>query len=62
MTSGATTVLNRANSKSDSLRTTIPSYFIKHFSLEKGHKLLWKLETKNDVPYLRVWPVSKKKD
>lgn len=61
MTSGTVTTLNKANNKSDSLRTTIPSYFIKHFSLEKGHKLCWKLEYENDEPYIRVCPILSEK-
>jgi bifunctional DNA-binding transcriptional regulator/antitoxin component of YhaV-PrlF toxin-antitoxin module len=34
-------VLQPATSKSNSLRTTVPSYVVNQFSLKKGDKLQW---------------------
>jgi bifunctional DNA-binding transcriptional regulator/antitoxin component of YhaV-PrlF toxin-antitoxin module len=35
------TTLTKATTKSDSLRTTVPSYIVKLFELKEGDKIIW---------------------
>jgi len=44
MVNGQITTLTKANTTSESLRTTVPSGIIKQFDLHEGDKLKWKLE------------------
>lgn len=44
MVNGQTTTLTKANSTSESLRTTVPSGIIKQFDLHEGDKLKWRLK------------------
>ena len=60
MVEGLKTTLTKAHSKSESLRTTIPMCIRKQFDLEKGDKLLWNYETKDDQLILVVKPDKKK--
>ena len=41
---GNTTTLSLAVSKSDSLRTTVPTHIVSQFKLKAGGKLDWNLE------------------
>ena len=42
-TKGNTTTLQLAVSKSDSLRTTVPTHIVSQFKLKAGDKLDWEL-------------------
>ena len=42
-TKGNTTTCSLAVSKSDSLRTTVPSHIVSQFDLKPGNKLKWSL-------------------
>lgn len=42
------TVVTKASSKSDSLRTTIPSGIVKQFDLKEGDKLDWSIEPRKN--------------
>lgn len=41
---GEKTVLVKAQSKSNSLRTTVPASIVKQFGLKEGSQLIWKFE------------------
>jgi len=43
MDRGEPTILTKATSKSDSLRTTVPSSIVKQFGLKEGDKIIWQL-------------------
>ena len=42
--SGDITILTKANTKSNSLRTTIPMSITKHFGLKEGGHLRWDIQ------------------
>ena len=43
---GEKTILVKAQSKSTSLRTTVPKNIVNQFGLKEGSSLIWKLEAK----------------
>lgn len=51
-----TTILQKASSKYDSLRTTLPNAFRKHFNLKEGDKLVWDLVQKDGEFVLVIKP------
>jgi hypothetical protein len=55
---GQFTVLTKANSRSKSLRTTIPIYIIRQFGLSEGSYLRWEIKAKQDKLLVIVSPVD----
>lgn len=55
---GETTVLTRATSKSESLRTTLPAGIARQFKLKEGDKLEWEIKPKKNRLIIVVQPVS----
>jgi hypothetical protein len=57
------TTLSLATSKSESLRTTVPSWVVSHFKLKEGDILDWEMKVVDGVLSLIVSPkpVSKGK-
>jgi bifunctional DNA-binding transcriptional regulator/antitoxin component of YhaV-PrlF toxin-antitoxin module len=45
---GEQTVLTKAASKSDSLRTTVPMSIVRYLKLKEGDRLTWELEAKDN--------------
>lgn len=59
---GTITVLTRASSKhSESLRTTVPIFIIRHFGLRAGDELEWELQAINNQINIVVKPRKVKK-
>lgn len=65
---GETTQLNKASSKSDSLRTTVPAGIVKQFGMKEGDALDWSIEIKGSKLIIEIshikqerLPVSEKK-
>jgi antitoxin component of MazEF toxin-antitoxin module len=56
---GERTVLTRATSKSDSLRTTVPRSIVKHFDIQERDQLEWSFEVKNSKLMIEVKPIRK---
>jgi bifunctional DNA-binding transcriptional regulator/antitoxin component of YhaV-PrlF toxin-antitoxin module len=54
-----TTVLSRATSNSESLRTTVPRSIVKHFGLREGDTLEWRLEIRSSELTIEVSPVKR---
>ncbi len=54
---GEITVLTKATSKSQSLRTTIPMGIVKQLNLEEGEKLNWELVPKDNKLAIVVTPI-----
>lgn len=54
-----TTTLTRATSKSESLRTTVPSGIARQFRLKEGEKLEWNIEPRKNKLVIVLRPVSK---
>ena len=57
--SGIETVLTRASTNSESLRTTLPLHLVKQFDLEAGDKLSWEFLTVGGELKIVVSPVKK---
>lgn len=53
---GEKTTLTKASTKSESLRTTVPSGIVKQFSLTEGDKLDWMLKAENGELIIVVKP------
>lgn len=51
---GEKTILVKAQSKSTSLRTTVPASIVKQFELKEGSQLYWKLEAKRSTMVICV--------
>lgn len=58
-TKGETTKLVNAKTRSDSLRTTVPSFIVKTLHLESGDELSWEIESL-DEKTLRVHVIKGK--
>ena len=52
------TTLTKANTMSDSLRTTVPSSIAKHYDLKNGDKLGWYLRPEGDRILVIVMPMK----
>lgn len=59
---GETTILTRATSKSESLRTTLPAGIARQFRLKEGDKLEWVLEPRKNKLVIIVTPISNGKE
>ena len=57
-TKGNTTACSLAVSKSDSLRTTVPSHIVNQFNLKPGSKLKWNLEAGKGRLKIIITPVK----
>lgn len=55
---GDITNLTKANTKSNSLRTTIPMSVTNQFGLKEGDKLSWKIEAENNNLVIKIKPVK----
>lgn len=57
MPDGHVTMLSKANDKSQSLRTTVPAFFIQQAQLKEGDGLLWMFDKDEEQGiYLKVFP------
>lgn len=56
---GDITNLTRANTRSNSLRTTIPMSITNQFGLKEGDKLIWKIEADNNQLIIKIKPIEK---
>lgn len=57
---GEITVLNKATTKSMSLRTTIPMGIVKQFNLSEGDKLNWEIRVEGGELIIVVKPLKKR--
>jgi bifunctional DNA-binding transcriptional regulator/antitoxin component of YhaV-PrlF toxin-antitoxin module len=55
---GTITYIAKANSRSNSLRTTIPMSITNQFGFKEGDKLLWKIEAENNNLIIKIKPVE----
>ena len=55
---GEITALNKATTKSKSLRTTIPMGIVKQFSLSEGDKLNWEIRAEGGELIIVVKPLK----
>jgi antitoxin component of MazEF toxin-antitoxin module len=55
---GDITVITKANTKSNSLRTTIPMSITRQFNLQVGDKLVWKMEVENNSLIIKIKPIE----
>jgi antitoxin component of MazEF toxin-antitoxin module len=55
---GELTSLNKATTKNESLRTTVPRSIIKHFGLTDEDKLEWNLKVENGEIIIHVKPIK----
>lgn len=62
MTKPYVTTLTRANSKGESLRTTVPSSIAKHYDLKEGDKIGWHFDAKNGEIFVIVSPYGGKRN
>lgn len=53
-----TTTLAKQTSKSESLRTTVPSGIVRQFGLKEGDKLEWNIETRKNKLIIVVTPLE----
>jgi hypothetical protein len=56
---GEITNLNKATSKNESLRTTVPRSIIKHFNLTENDQLEWFLRAEGGEILIHVKPLRK---
>jgi antitoxin component of MazEF toxin-antitoxin module len=56
---GEITMLNRATTKGNSLRTTIPIGIVKQFNLSEGDKLNWEIRAEGGELIIVVTPLKK---
>lgn len=56
---GEITTLTKASTKSESLRTTVPSGIVKQFNLAEGDKIDWSLKVENGELTIKVTPNKK---
>lgn len=54
---GEMTTLTKASTKSDSLRTTVPSGIVNHFNLKEHDILDWIIEIKDDKLIIFIKPI-----
>jgi bifunctional DNA-binding transcriptional regulator/antitoxin component of YhaV-PrlF toxin-antitoxin module len=57
---GEITNLNKAASKTESLRTTVPQSIVKQFGLTEYDKLEWILKAESDEIIIQVKPIKVK--
>ena len=55
---GDITVLTKANTTSNSLRTTLPMSITRQFNLKVGDKLIWKIEAENNTLIIKIKPLE----
>lgn len=55
---GETTSINRANTRNQSLRTTIPKSIVNQFGLSYKDKLEWIIKAENNQLVIQVKPVK----
>jgi hypothetical protein len=55
---GEVTVLTKANTRSNSLRTTVPMSVTRHFGLKEGGHLRWEIQAKESKLIVVVTPVK----
>lgn len=55
---GEITALNKATTKSKSLRTTIPMGIVKQFNLSEGDKLNWEIRVEGGELIIVVKPIK----
>lgn len=53
------TILTKAHTKSDSLRTTVPMCILNLFELEQGDEIIWKPDRESDRLILKINHVKK---
>jgi antitoxin component of MazEF toxin-antitoxin module len=58
---GEITTLNKAATRTTSLRTTVPASIVKQFNLEDGDKLNWKMRVEGGELIIVVTPVTTNK-
>ena len=51
---GETTILTKATSKSESLRTTVPAGIVRQFGIKEGDTLNWSIEVKGNKLMIAV--------
>jgi len=59
---GEITVLNKATTKSKSLRATIPMGIVKQFNLSEGDKLNWEIRAEGGELIIVVKPLKSEED
>jgi bifunctional DNA-binding transcriptional regulator/antitoxin component of YhaV-PrlF toxin-antitoxin module len=55
---GDITVLTKANSRSQSLRTTIPMSITRQFNLKEGDHLRWEIQAKESKLFVVINPIN----
>ncbi len=55
---GDVTVLTKANTTSNSLRTTLPMSITRQFNLKVGDKLIWKMEIEDNKLIIKIKPLD----
>ena len=58
---GEKTSLTKASSKSDSLRTTVPTGIVSHFNLKEQDQLDWNIEVQEGKLIIIVRPLHQKR-
>ena len=58
---GEKTSLTKASSKSDSLRTTVPTGIVSHFDLKEQDQLDWNIEVKEGKLIIIIKPLQQKR-
>jgi hypothetical protein len=58
---GEITYLNKATTKGESLRTTVPMSMVKQFQLTEDDKLDWTLKAEGGELIIQVKPIKEKK-
>jgi len=58
---GEKTSLTKASSKSDSLRTTVPSGIVSHFDLKEQDQLDWNIEVQEGKLIIVIRPLQQKR-
>jgi hypothetical protein len=57
---GEITNLNKATTKNESLRTTVPRSIIKHYGLTEDDQLEWNLKAEDGEIIIHVKPIKRK--
>ena len=57
---GEITNLNKATTKNESLRTTVPRSIIKQFGLTENDQMEWNLKAENGEIVIQVKPIKNK--
>jgi bifunctional DNA-binding transcriptional regulator/antitoxin component of YhaV-PrlF toxin-antitoxin module len=58
---GEKTTLTKASSKSDSLRTTVPTGIVSHFDLKEQDQLDWSIEVQEGKLIIVIKPLHQKR-